>query len=83
MHTMDHDGPDEFHQVHADVEETAGPIEKFLKKIELKNQIKEERAGISPQVQAFLDECDRLIKILRNDELFEKERQKYKNDSID
>ncbi len=32
---------------------------------------------ISPEVQAFLNECDRLIKILRNDDLFEKEKQKY------
>jgi hypothetical protein len=32
---------------------------------------------ISPNVQAFLDECDRLINILQNNDLFEKEKQKH------
>jgi len=32
---------------------------------------------VSPKVQAFLDECDRVINILRNDDLFKKEKQKH------
>jgi hypothetical protein len=58
-----------------------GPIERFVMENQSKRQIKEERTGISPQVQAFLDECNRIIGILRDDELFEKERQKHKNGS--
>ena len=54
-----------------------GPIEKYLTKCESKKILKEDSTTISPKVQAFLDECDRLSKILQNDELFEKERQKY------
>ena len=54
-----------------------GPIEKYLKKLEFKRTLKEDSAIISPKVQVFLDECDRLNRILQDDELFEKERQKY------
>jgi hypothetical protein len=54
-----------------------GPIEKYLEKLESKRILKEDSTIISPQVQAFLDECDRLNTILQDDELFEKERQKY------
>jgi hypothetical protein len=54
-----------------------GPIEKYLKKLEFKRTLKEDSAIISPKVQAFLDECNRLSKILQNDELFKKEKQKY------
>lgn len=54
-----------------------GPIEKYLNKLESKRTLKEDSTTISPKVQAFLDECDRLNKILKNDELFEKEKQKY------
>jgi hypothetical protein len=54
-----------------------GPIEKHLNKLESKRTLKEDSTVISPKVQAFLDECDRLSKILQDDELFEKERQKY------
>jgi hypothetical protein len=56
---------------------TVGPIEKYLKKLESKRTLKEDSTTISPKVQAFLDECDRLNAILQDDELFEKERQKY------
>jgi hypothetical protein len=55
-----------------------GPIEKYLNNIESKKILKEDSTNISPKVQAFLDECDRLSKILQNDELFEKEKKKYK-----
>lgn len=55
-----------------------GPIEKYLEKLESKRILREDSTVIHPKVQAFLDECDRLSEILRNDELFEKERQKYK-----
>jgi hypothetical protein len=54
-----------------------GPIEKYLLKLESKKVIKEDSTSISPKVQSFLDECDRLNNILRNDKLFEKEKQKY------
>ena len=59
-----------------------GPIEKYLNNLESKRTLKEDSTTISPKVQSFLDECDRLSKILRDDELFEKERQSVKNDSI-
>jgi hypothetical protein len=55
-----------------------GPIEKYLNNIKSKKILKEDSTNISPKVQAFLDECDRLSKILQNDELFEKEKKKYK-----
>ena len=55
-----------------------GPIEKYLNNIESKKILKEDSTNISPKVQAFLDECGRLSKILQNDELFEKEKKKYK-----
>ena len=54
-----------------------GPIEKYLTKLESKRTLKEDLTAVSPKVQAFLDECDRLNRILQDDELFEKERQKY------
>jgi hypothetical protein len=54
-----------------------GPIEKYLSQLESKRTLEEDSTTISPKVQAFLDECDRLSNILRNDNLFEKERQKY------
>ena len=54
-----------------------GPIEKYLNNFESKRTLKEDSTTISPKVQAFLDECDRLSKILQDDELFEKEKQKY------
>ena len=54
-----------------------GPIEKYLEKLESKRTLKEDSTTISPKVQAFLDECNRLNTILQDDELFEKERQKY------
>lgn len=54
-----------------------GPIEKYLEKIESKKTLKEDSNLISPKVQSFLDKCDRLSKILQNDELFKKEKQKH------
>ena len=54
-----------------------GPIEKYLEKLESKRTLKEDSTNISPKVQVFLDECDRLNTILQDDELFEKERQKH------
>jgi hypothetical protein len=54
-----------------------GSIEKYLNNLESKRTLKEDSTLISPKVQAFLDECDRLSKILQNDELFKKEKQKY------
>lgn len=54
-----------------------GPIEKYLEKLESKRTLNEDSTTISPKVQAFLDECDRLSKILQDDKLFEKEKQKH------
>jgi hypothetical protein len=54
-----------------------GPIEKYLTKHESKKVLKEDSTTVSPKVQAFLDECDRVINILRNDDLFKKEKQKH------
>jgi hypothetical protein len=54
-----------------------GPREKYLKKLESKKILKEDSNIINPEVQAFLDECDRLNKILRDNNLFKKEQQKY------
>ena len=54
-----------------------GPIEKYLTKFESKKILKEDSNIISPEVQAFLDECDRLNNILRDDDLFKKEQQKH------
>jgi hypothetical protein len=56
-----------------------GPIEKTLFEIE-SNRIQQsnsEENKISPRVQLFLDECKRIITILKDDDLFEKEREKY------
>jgi hypothetical protein len=54
-----------------------GPIEKYLERLKSKRTLKEDSTTISPKVQVFLDECNRLNTILQDDELFEKERQKY------
>jgi hypothetical protein len=54
-----------------------GPIEKYLIKFESEKILKENSLDVSLQVQAFLDECDRLTVILQDNELFEKERKKY------
>lgn len=56
-----------------------GPIEKTLFEIESNrkhNPFSEENV-ISPRVQLFLDECKRIIKILKDDDLLETEREKY------
>ena len=55
-----------------------GPIEKILFEIEsdrIKQSISEDDK-ISPRVQLFLDECKRIISILKDDDLLEKEREK-------
>jgi len=59
-----------------------GPIEKYLNGLESKRTLKEDSTTISPKVQAFLDECNRLSKILQDDELFEKEKEKQKSKHI-
>jgi len=56
-----------------------GPIEKTLFGIE-SNRIQQsnsEENKISPRVQLFLDECKRIITILKDDDLLDKEREKY------
>jgi hypothetical protein len=56
-----------------------GPIEKTLFEIESNRIVKptSEEDKISPRVQLFLDECKRIINILKDDDLLEKEREKY------
>ena len=54
-----------------------GPIEKHLEQLESKRVLNEDSTTISLKVQEFLDKCDRLSKILQDDKLFEKEKQKY------
>lgn len=55
-----------------------GPIEKTLLKIENNRLVKpiSEEDKISPRVQLFLDECKRIITILKDYDLLEKEREK-------
>ncbi len=55
-----------------------GTIEKKLFEIESKRIVKHtSEEKISPRVQLFLDECKRIIKILKDDNLLEEERAKY------
>jgi hypothetical protein len=56
-----------------------GPIEKTLFEIE-SNRIQQsnsEENKISPRVQLFLNECKRIITILKDDDLLDKERERY------
>ena len=56
-----------------------GPIEKTLFEIE-SNRIQKplsEENKISPRVQLFLDECKRIINIIKHDDLLDKERERY------
>jgi hypothetical protein len=56
-----------------------GPTEKTLFEIE-NNRIQKpisEDDKISPRVQLFLDECKGLITILKDDDLFKKEREEH------
>ena len=56
-----------------------GPIEKVC--FEAENNRKQktniEVDKISPRVQLFIDKCERIIKILKDDNLLEEERAKY------
>lgn len=54
-----------------------GPIEKYLKQVEYNKVLKEDSNMISSKVQDFLDKCDRLKKVLNDDKLFQKEKQKH------
>ncbi len=54
-----------------------GTIEKTLFEIESNKILKpiSDDDKISPRVQLFIDECKRIINILKDDELLEKERE--------
>jgi hypothetical protein len=56
-----------------------GPIEKVC--FETENNRKQktniEVDKISPRVQLFIDKCETIIKILKDDNLLEEERAKY------
>lgn len=55
-----------------------GTIEKKLFEIESKRIVKHtSEEKISPRVQLFLDECKRIITIIKDDDLLEKEREKH------
>ena len=56
-----------------------GPIEKILFEIESNRIVKptSKEDKISPRVQLFLDECKRIITILKDDDLLDKEREKH------
>jgi hypothetical protein len=56
-----------------------GPIEKTLFEIESNRIVKptSEEDEISPRVQLFLDECKRIINILKDDDLLMKEREEH------
>ena len=61
-----------------------GPIEKVCFEAENNRKQKSniEVDKISPRVQLFIDKCERIIKILKDDKLLEEERAKYKNNKI-
>jgi hypothetical protein len=56
-----------------------GPIEKVCFEAEnyRKQKTNSEVDKISPRVQLFIDKCERIIKILKDDNLLEEERAKY------
>jgi hypothetical protein len=56
-----------------------GPIEKTLFEIESNRIVKptSEEDEISPRVQFFLDECKRIINIIKHYDLLDKERERY------
>ena len=58
-----------------------GPIEKVCFEAEINRKQKTITDGdkISPRVQLFIDKCERIIKILKDDSLLEEERAKYLN----
>jgi hypothetical protein len=56
-----------------------GPIEKACLDAESSRKSKSinESEKISPRIQSFLDKCTRIINILKDDDLLEKERTKH------
>jgi len=56
-----------------------GPIEKACLDAENNRKSKSinESKEISPRIQLFLDKCARIITILKDDDLLEKERAKH------
>ena len=56
-----------------------GPIETACLNVETDRKSKtiNESEKISPRIQSFLDECVRIIAILKDDNLLEKERAKH------
>ena len=56
-----------------------GPIEKAGLDVENNRKSKSinESKEISPRIQLFLDKCARIITILKDDDLLEKERAKH------
>jgi len=58
--------------------ENMGNIEKKITEILQNKTVTESSSGvISPKVQSFLDECDRIINILTDNDLFKQEQAKH------
>lgn len=62
----------------SETNENIGNIEKKITEILQNKSIIETSSGvINPKVQSFLDECDRIINILMDDDLFKQEQTKH------
>ena len=54
-----------------------GPLEKLIIKRDKKFTIKENNE-VNPHVEEFIKECDRIINILKDDNLYKAEVEKWK-----
>jgi hypothetical protein len=62
----------------AETNESIGNIEKTITEILKNKTVTESSSGnINPKVQSFLDECDRIMNILMDDDLFKQEQAKH------
>jgi hypothetical protein len=62
----------------SETNENMGNIEYKITEILSTKNISESTSGdIHPKVQTFLDECDRMIAILKDDDLFKQEQSKH------
>jgi hypothetical protein len=62
----------------SETNENMGSIEKKITEILQNKTVTESSSGtINPKVQSFLDECDRIINILMDDDLFKQEQSKH------
>jgi hypothetical protein len=62
----------------SETNENMGSIEKKITEILQNKTVTESSSGtINPKVQSFLNECDRIINILMDDDLFKQEQAKH------